>query len=50
MSTYVDYKINLLDKNEFTEANKIATDNIVGVGLCTSSKLSRLTAVYRRLS
>ncbi|MDP8753580.1 porin OmpC [Serratia marcescens] len=33
MSTYVDYKINLLDKNEFTEANKIATDNIVGVGL-----------------
>ena len=33
MSTYVDYKINLLDDNDFTRANKIATDNIVATGL-----------------
>lgn len=33
MSTYVDYKINLLDDNDFTKANGIATDDIVGVGL-----------------
>lgn len=33
MSTYVDYKINLLDSNEFTRASGISTDNIVGVGL-----------------
>ncbi|HEY3986338.1 porin OmpC [Cedecea sp.] len=33
MSTYVDYKINLLDKNEFTQAAGIGTDDIVGVGL-----------------
>ncbi|MOA47515.1 Outer membrane porin protein OmpD precursor [compost metagenome] len=33
MSTYVDYKINLLDENEFTRANNIATDNIVATGL-----------------
>ncbi|NIG76322.1 porin OmpC [Cedecea neteri] len=33
MSTYVDYKINLLDKNDFTQAAGIGTDDIVGVGL-----------------
>ncbi|MCW6567996.1 porin OmpF [Yersinia ruckeri] len=33
MSTYVDYKINLLDKNDFTERNGINTDDVVGVGL-----------------
>ncbi|OAT24750.1 outer membrane protein C [Buttiauxella ferragutiae ATCC 51602] len=33
MSTYVDYKINLLDENEFTRASGTATDDIVGVGL-----------------
>ncbi len=33
MSTYVDYKINLLDENDFTRANGIATDNIVATGL-----------------
>ncbi|XTZ39680.1 porin OmpC [Salmonella enterica] len=33
MSTYVDYKINLLDKNDFTEAAGISTDNIVALGL-----------------
>ncbi|MGC6387570.1 porin OmpC [Ewingella sp. S1.OA.A_B6] len=33
MSTYVDYKINLLDDNDFTKANGIATDDIVAVGL-----------------
>ena len=33
MSTYVDYKINLLDENEFTKAAGIGTDDIVGVGL-----------------
>lgn len=33
MSTYVDYKINLLDKNDFTVANGINTDDVVGVGM-----------------
>ncbi len=33
MSTYVDYKINLLDENDFTKANGIATDDIVALGL-----------------
>nr|WP_142017194.1 porin OmpC [Serratia fonticola] len=35
MSTYVDYKINMLNKNDsgFYEANGIATDNIVATGL-----------------
>lgn len=33
MSTYVDYKINMLDKNDFTVANGINTDDVVGVGL-----------------
>ena len=33
MSTYVDYKINLLDDNTFTRAAGIATDDIVGLGL-----------------
>ncbi|HKN04478.1 MAG TPA: porin OmpC [Buttiauxella sp.] len=33
MSTYVDYKINLLDENEFTRNAGIGTDDIVGVGL-----------------
>ncbi|MDN0085973.1 porin OmpF [Yersinia nurmii] len=33
MSTYVDYKINLLDKNDFTVVNGINTDNVVGVGM-----------------
>lgn len=33
MSTYVDYKINLLDKNDFTQAAVIGTDDVVGVGL-----------------
>ena len=33
MSTYVDYKINLLDKNDFTQAAGISTDNIVALGM-----------------
>ena len=33
MSTYVDYKINLVDSNNFTDAAGIGTDDIVGVGL-----------------
>ena len=33
MSTYVDYKINLLDDNAFTNAAGINTDDVVGVGL-----------------
>ena len=33
MSTYVDYKINLLDDNDFTQANGISTDDVVAVGL-----------------
>ncbi|MCF0007597.1 porin, partial [Enterobacter hormaechei] len=33
-STYVDYKINMLDNDErFYEANGISTDDIVGVGM-----------------
>ena len=33
MSTYVDYKINLLDDNNFTRDAGIATDDIVALGL-----------------
>ncbi|MFV0567895.1 MAG: porin OmpC [Citrobacter portucalensis] len=33
MSTFVDYKINLLDDNAFTNAAGVSTDNIVAVGL-----------------
>ena len=33
MSTYVDYKINLLDDNEFTRRAGISTDNIVALGM-----------------
>ncbi|MEY4475333.1 MAG: outer membrane protein [Pseudomonadota bacterium] len=33
MSTYVDYKINLLNENNFTKNAGINTDNIVAVGL-----------------
>ncbi|WP_312978340.1 porin OmpC [Atlantibacter sp.] len=33
MSTYVDYKINLLDENQFTRDARIATDDIVALGL-----------------
>lgn len=34
MSTYVDYKINLLDGNDsFYEDNGISTDNIVALGM-----------------
>lgn len=33
MSTYVDYKINLMDKNHFTRSAKINTDDIVALGL-----------------
>ncbi|AJJ61633.1 porin OmpC [Yersinia aldovae] len=33
MSTYVDYKINLLDENNFTKNAGISTDDIVAVGL-----------------
>ncbi|MGV8924507.1 MAG: porin OmpC [Ewingella sp.] len=33
MSTYVDYKINLLDDNDYTKAAGTNTDNVVGVGL-----------------
>jgi outer membrane porin protein LC len=33
MSTFVDYKINLLDANNFTRAAGVSTDNIVAVGL-----------------
>lgn len=33
MSTFIDYKINLLDKNDFTGALEINTDNIVAVGM-----------------
>lgn len=33
MSTYVDYKINLLDDTKLHEAISINTDNIVAVGL-----------------
>ncbi|HEI2352344.1 TPA: porin, partial [Escherichia coli] len=33
MSTFVDYKINLLDKNDFTRGLGINTDDIVAVGM-----------------
>ncbi|HEC1648797.1 MULTISPECIES: porin OmpF [Yersinia] len=33
MTTYVDYKINLLDEDNFTRANALNTDDVVGVGL-----------------
>jgi outer membrane pore protein C len=33
MSTYVDYKINLLDDNNFTRDAGISTDDIVALGL-----------------
>lgn len=33
MSTYVDYKINLVDENDFTRAAGIGTDDIVALGL-----------------
>ncbi len=33
MSAVVDYKINLLNENEFTRDNGISTDNVVGLGL-----------------
>lgn len=33
MSTYVDYKINLLDDNDFTRKAGINTDNIVALGV-----------------
>ncbi|WP_278249229.1 porin OmpC [Photorhabdus sp. RW14-46] len=33
LTTYVDYKINLLDSNEFTRESGINTNNVVGVGM-----------------
>lgn len=33
MSTYVDYKINLIDDNSFTKATGVSTDDIVALGL-----------------
>ena len=33
MSTYVDYKINLIDDNNFTDTHNISTDDIVALGL-----------------
>jgi len=33
MSTYVDYQINMLDSNDFTQAAGINTDDVVAVGL-----------------
>lgn len=33
MSTYVDYKINLMDENNFSRAAGINTDNVVALGL-----------------
>ncbi len=33
MTTYVDYKINLLDEDTFTRTNGLNTDDVVGVGL-----------------
>lgn len=33
MSTYVDYKINLVDDNSFTKDAGVSTDNIVALGL-----------------
>ncbi len=44
MSTYVDYKINLLDEDDsFYESNGIATDDIVAVGLVYSSNYDKNT-------
>ena len=33
MSALIDYKINLLDENDFTRGNGINTDNVLGLGL-----------------
>lgn len=33
MTAVIDYKINLLDKNQFTKDANVATDNVVGLGL-----------------
>ncbi|EMH1105585.1 porin [Proteus mirabilis] len=33
MTAVVDYKINLLDENDFTKKYGVATDNVVGLGL-----------------
>jgi outer membrane pore protein F len=33
MSAVVDYKINLLKDNDFTDAAGISTDNVLGLGL-----------------
>ncbi|WP_348769340.1 porin [Buchnera aphidicola] len=33
ISTYMNYKINLLKENDFIKTNKIPTDNIIGAGL-----------------
>ncbi|QKJ87894.1 Outer membrane porin OmpC [Paramixta manurensis] len=33
MSTYVDYKINLIDSSDFTRAADISTDDVVALGL-----------------
>lgn len=33
MSTYIDYKINLIDDNKFTRATGVPTDNVVATGL-----------------
>ncbi|MBD3071042.1 porin, partial [Escherichia coli] len=33
MSTFVDYKINLLDKNDFTKTLGVSADDIVAVGM-----------------
>ncbi|WP_275669900.1 porin OmpC [Photorhabdus luminescens] len=33
LTTYIDYKINLLDSNEFTKTTGTSTDNVVGVGM-----------------
>lgn len=33
ISTYMNYKINLLKENDFSKNNKISTDNIIGAGI-----------------
>ncbi len=33
MSAVIDYKINLLNKNDFTRDHDINTDNVLGLGL-----------------
>ncbi|MGL5282867.1 MAG: porin, partial [Plesiomonas shigelloides] len=33
MNAYVDYKINLLDNNEYTANNALYTNNVAAVGL-----------------